>query len=132
MVVAHRHLDRGVSQQLLAGPDDQVVSRGTTMDAPRDNVIFELGLFMGAIARARTFLLEPTGTIGNRNAGRIRAAIAWVRGLLIKPGGVEVKLPSDLKGINTLRFVSGTGDLAAAVGPVVAELAEIIKASGPK
>ena len=41
---------------LAAAPDDQVVSRGTAADAPKDNVTFELGLFMGAISRARTFL----------------------------------------------------------------------------
>ena len=89
---------------LVAAPDDQVVSRGTAADAPRDNVTFELGLFMGAISRARTFLLDP-GT---------------------------VKLPSDLKGINTLRYDPKVTDLAAAVAPAVAELLAIVGADGAK
>lgn len=89
---------------LVAAPDNQVVSRGTAADAPRDNVTFELGLFMGAISRARTFLLDP-GT---------------------------VKLPSDLKGINTLRYDPKVNDLAAAVAPAVAELLAIGGADGAK
>jgi hypothetical protein len=32
---------------LLISPDDYVESRGTSEPAPRDNVLFELGLFMG-------------------------------------------------------------------------------------
>ncbi len=88
---------------LVAAPDDRVLSRWRASKAPRDNVIFELGLFMGEISRARTFLLDP-GT---------------------------VKLPSDLKGINTLRKPK-VKDLAAAVAGAAAELVEIIGKDGAK
>ena len=32
---------------LVLAPDDTVISRDVTSTAPRDNVVFELGLFMG-------------------------------------------------------------------------------------
>ena len=44
---------------LVLSPDDTVVSRGTTTDAPRDNIIFELGLFMGVLGHFRTFSNLP-------------------------------------------------------------------------
>src|SRR6185369_10594120 len=36
---------------LVLSPDDLVIKRGKAADAPRDNVLFELGLFMGGIGR---------------------------------------------------------------------------------
>lgn len=46
---------------LIIGPDDKVQSRGVNADAPRDNVVFELGLFMGALGHRRTFIIAPKG-----------------------------------------------------------------------
>ncbi len=46
---------------LVLTPDDRLVTRGTHYPAPRDNVIFELGLFMGSAGRERTFLLKARG-----------------------------------------------------------------------
>ena len=40
---------------LVLTPDDITLSRGTTIASPRDNAIFELGLFMGTNGRNRTF-----------------------------------------------------------------------------
>lgn len=40
---------------LVMSPDDQTASRGLEAAAPRDNVIFECGLFMGRLGRDRTF-----------------------------------------------------------------------------
>jgi CRP/FNR family transcriptional regulator, cyclic AMP receptor protein len=63
---------------LFLGPEDKVISRGIKADAPRDNLIFELGLFMGAMNSKRA--------------------------LMVLPKGVHLKLPSDLDGITSIRY----------------------------
>jgi hypothetical protein len=68
-------LDFGV---LVLTPDDLTESKGHTMDSPRDNVLFELGLFMGRLGRERTF------AIYNRDE--------------------PIKLPSDLAGVTLATF----------------------------
>lgn len=42
---------------LVISEDDVTTSRKTSQASPRDNVIFELGLFMGALGRRRTFVI---------------------------------------------------------------------------
>lgn len=61
---------------LVLGPDDRLKSRGRRFRTPRDNVVFELGLFMGALGRERSYLLRPRG--------------------------MHLKIPSDLDGIGML------------------------------
>ena len=91
---------------LVLGPDDQVLSRGVTSGAPRDNVLFELGLFMGAIERART--------------------------LFIIPRDADVKIPTDILGLNPLRYVSRAGSLADNLAPVCSDIAALIHRMGPR
>lgn len=66
---------------LLLTPDDMVISRGKKRISPRDNIIFELGLFMGSLGRERTFIVVPKS--------------------------VDVKLPTDLLGITNLQYPTG-------------------------
>jgi CRP/FNR family cyclic AMP-dependent transcriptional regulator len=46
---------------LFLTPDDMTSSRGHRSSSPRDNVVFELGLFMGALGRDRTYIVVPRG-----------------------------------------------------------------------
>ena len=85
--------------------EDIVESRGTKQPSLRDNVVFELGLFMGKLGRRRTMLVQP------RRA--------------------DVKLPSDLKGLTTISYAPGKAeDLAARLGPACHEIRKIVQKSG--
>ncbi|MCR9238342.1 MAG: nucleotide-binding protein [Alphaproteobacteria bacterium] len=91
----------------IAHADDLTTVRGSDWPTPRDNVIFELGLFMGRLGRARAILMEPREE--------------------------NVKLPSDLAGITTIpyRFEKGA-DAAATLGPACNRLRDHINALGPQ
>lgn len=91
---------------LVVGPDDQVTSRGIESAAPRDNVVFELGLFMGALSRSRTFLLVPLG--------------------------LKIKIPTDLLGLKCLQFDPTAANPADGIRAAINELIEIIAKKGPK
>lgn len=74
----------------ILAPDDMTTSKDETKPSPRDNVLFESGLFMGVLGRDRVFL------VFDEKAG--------------------VKIPTDLLGV-TLAAYDGTrigGDDAAA------------------
>lgn len=45
---------------MLMTPDDKIEFRGKTRYAPRDNVVFELGLFIGCLGRNRTYCIAPS------------------------------------------------------------------------
>ena len=81
---------------MVLTPDDIAIKRGVEGQIPRDNVMFELGLFMGALGRMKTFILVQTG----------------------------VSLPSDLAGITPASFDDPEFaiDKVAALGPTVTKL----------
>lgn len=86
-------------------PDDQVVSRGDDYNAPRDNTVFELGLFMGKLERSRTFI--------------------------VKEHNSDVKIPTDMLGITPLTYnYREGGDLTRAIAPVCTELRKVIARLG--
>jgi predicted nucleotide-binding protein len=92
---------------LVISPDDQVTSRGDRSDAPRDNVVFELGMAMGRLGRERT--------------------------VMVIPRGVDLKIPTDLLGLTPITFKLGPeGDLAAAIGPACNELRALVRRLGCK
>lgn len=91
---------------LVLTPDDVTRSRGRANHSPRDNVIFEIGLFMGAIARDRTFIVAPKGK--------------------------DLKIPTDLLGITFLRYGHRRGNsIARDILPVSKELRRLIEKKGP-
>ncbi|WP_322403031.1 TIR domain-containing protein [Massilia luteola] len=91
----------------VAHGDDITEVRGTEWPTPRDNVIFELGLFMGRLGRKRAILMEPRDE--------------------------KVKLPSDMAGVTTIayRYVPGK-DEASHIAPAVNALRNHINSLGPQ
>ena len=51
-------LDYGI---FVFAPDDLVTMRGKKMMSARDNVVFELGLFMSRLGKGRVFIVTPRG-----------------------------------------------------------------------
>ncbi len=101
-----RKVDSSDFAVLVVGAEDRIISRGLESTAPRDNVIFELGLFMGALTRERTFLTVPKG--------------------------IKIRIPSDLLGLTTLAFDPDVAPATVAVAPICIELAAAIGRLGPR
>jgi len=75
----------------ILGSDDLTISRDESKPSPRDNVLFESGLFMGVLGRERVFLIY------DRSA--------------------ELKIPSDLSGVKIASYDGmAVADLADAEG----------------
>ncbi len=92
---------------IVLTPDDVTLSRGTRIDSPRDNAIFELGLFTGALSRERT--------------------------IIAKPKHVDIKIPSDLFGVTMIEYKPQCGkSKRARLAPVVKTLKGLIKRLGPR
>lgn len=96
-------LDRFDFAVLVLTPDDVLESRDESYSSPRDNVVFELGLFMGRLGARRAFFVAEE----NQN----------------------LKLPSDLNGISRLDY-RGRDDMVAAVSPACTVLINEIKKQG--
>ncbi|WP_405142754.1 nucleotide-binding protein [Paenibacillus sp. FSL H7-0942] len=80
-------------------PDDITTLREQQVVTARDNVIFELGLFMGHLGRENVFFLLPEGV-------------------------ENLHIPSDLLGINTgkYHFVKNDDDLLGTLGPACRQI----------
>lgn len=90
---------------LVLTPDDQIIVRHDDGMSPRDNIIFELGLFMGRLGRERTFIVRPLGSL---------------------------KIPSDLAGISVATFdwPRSDGSHRMAVGPACDLIRDAIRDLG--
>src|SRR4051794_13780436 len=100
-------LDRFDFAVLVLTADDMTIKRGETAPAARDNVIFELGLFTGALGRDRTFMVFDR----------------------TKPP----QLPSDLAGITAATYAPhSSGNLEAALGAACASIQKAVVKQGPR
>jgi predicted nucleotide-binding protein len=76
---------------LVLTPDDITISRDEELQSPRDNVLLELGLFIGALGRERTFIVYDRKT--------------------------PMKLPSDLAGVTPATYeIHSSGNLQSSLG----------------
>ncbi|SDY19590.1 TIR domain-containing protein [Nitrosomonas sp. Nm33] len=87
-------------------PDDEIKMRGKNSKTIRDNVLFELGLFIGKLGRDRVFFVIPDG--------------------------VNIHIPSDLIGITPGKYNPHRedGSLQAASGAVCSQIRNQIKKLG--
>jgi len=88
---------------MVLSPDDLVESRSESYASPRDNVLFELGLFMGKIGRSRVFIVRELD--------------------------VNLKLPSDLAGIAVSPYRKRE-NLSAALSPTCTPIIKAIRSLG--
>ena len=91
---------------LVFTPDDGLDFRGTTLHAPRDNVLLEVGLFIGALGRHRTFV--------------------------VCENDVRLKIPSDLAGVSLTSYFKPqlANRLQAALGPSCMQIRNAIQSQG--
>jgi len=88
-------------------PEDVVVIRGKKAPVVRDNLIFELGLFLGRLGPRRSFIVTP---------GRLQ----------------DLHLPSDLHGITVATFDAERIDnLQAALAPACSRIRQAIESLTP-
>ncbi len=104
LVTASRSVDFAV---LVATPDDVLHSREKVHQAVRDNVIFEFGLFIGALGLERTYLLSTESA--------------------------HLHLPTDLQGLTRLPYSPRSdGNQRAAMNSAVLTLQGQVSAHGKR
>jgi predicted nucleotide-binding protein len=96
-------LDKSDFAIFVFAPDDVLQLRKKSYAAVRDNVVFELGLFMGKLGRPRTFMVVPKGS-------------------------KDLRIPTDLVGI-TAGVFKPRDNLEAAFGPFCSDVRDESEAS---
>ena len=90
---------------LVLTADDMTLSRGVETAVARDNVLFELGLFIGSLGRDRTFMLYDRTS--------------------------PPAMPTDLAGTNAATFAPhASGNLEAALGAPCTKIQRVIERHG--
>ena len=87
-------LDKSKFGIFILSPDDVTKIRGSEFQTARDNIVFELGLFIGRLGLEKTFFIIPRNSL-------------------------DMHLPSDLLGLTPAFFDSNRndGNIRAALGP---------------
>ncbi len=91
----------------IFGNEDLVISRDIETEAPRDNVVFELGLFTGKLSSERVYYAKEIG--------------------------VDLKIPTDLLGITPISYRKKDREpLSVSVQPICNKLIQMAKMHGTK
>jgi CAP12/Pycsar effector protein, TIR domain len=98
-----RNLERSDFGVFIFAPTDVVNIRGQTQLAARDNVVLELGIFIGRLGKERSFIIQPQH--------------------------VEMRLPTDLLGVITGQYDQDRAarEPAAALGVACTQISDAIK-----
>ncbi len=100
------HARRSDFAVMVFAPDDVIFCRSKRQAGPRDNVIFELGLFMGATDRKRAFVVAPRGK--------------------------KLKIPTDILGTNFVTYSVGGGkSLDQSIDEACETIRNIVLRNGP-
>jgi Predicted nucleotide-binding protein containing TIR-like domain len=92
---------------LVLTEDDITISRNQQTVSPRDNVLFELGLFMGRLGKNRSFFVYDKNK--------------------------DIKMPSDLSGINGAAFtMQESGILTASLGAACNKIRNAVTGAGTR
>ncbi|MDT4955318.1 MAG: hypothetical protein QOH63_3232 [Acidobacteriota bacterium] len=99
----NRNLERSDFGVFVFAPNDIVVIRGQEQQAVRDNVVLELGMFIGRLGKERSFI--------------------------VRPKGVDMRLPTDLLGIVTAKYDRERAERepTAALGSACTQISDAIK-----
>lgn len=91
---------------LVLTKDDHILNeaRGVDTYAPRDNVLLELGMCIGALGRKRAYMVIPRGR--------------------------ELKIPTDLLGVTPITFVDDYDNLASRIEPVCTKIRNAVNDLG--
>jgi predicted nucleotide-binding protein/fido (protein-threonine AMPylation protein) len=91
---------------LVLTADDMLIKRGESKPVARDNVLFELGLFIGIAGRYRTFVVHPRGH--------------------------DMHMPTDLSGLAVATYDPNRSDsnLLAAVGAACTQIKHAVRDQG--
>lgn len=90
----------------IMSPDDRIQSRGIKFASTRDNVLFELGLFIGAIGAKRVFAVVQHASLTSKS----------------------VKLPSDLLGVTIPSF--DLNELNSSLRIALSSIKDAVRAQG--
>lgn len=92
---------------IVCAGDDVVITRDEETPAPRDNVIFELGMCVGHLGSRRT--------------------------LLVRPRDKDLKIPTDLLGVTPISYKhDDPANLESHIGPVCTAIAKVVAELGPR
>ena len=96
-------LDHSDAAVFVLAPDDITRFRGENINTARDNVVFELGLFIGRLGRERTYFVVPSGV-------------------------KDLHLPTDLLGLVAATYNPSRSDLnwSAAVAPACDQIRDAL------
>lgn len=118
METLERELEQHDFGIFVFAPDDVALHRGKYVFVPRDNTLFEMGLFWGKLGRSRVFAVIP---------GQVRERSDLIEGKTIH----EFHVLSDLQGLTLLSYELRTDNKhEAAVSVACQQLIRRIKEEG--